>query len=147
MISEHSPLAHLHQKIDANFHPDYQWWRSPAFVYNLNDAANFAKINNITTKANLAGKKHALQANITKQLLAMMLSKSLATSTITRLDRFIPIKGDHFDQLLLQLNSLRNIAFHKDSLVPETAAHRRRVGRPWHNWTDQLMKIVSLEGL
>ena len=38
-----------------------------------------------------------------------------------------------------QKKPLREVAFHRGSLTPETAAYVRRVGRPRQNWTEQLM--------
>ena len=38
---------------------------------------------------------------------------------------------------------LRDVAFDGDTLTPRTARSMRRVGRPRHNWTDQLLQIIS----
>ena len=38
---------------------------------------------------------------------------------------------------------LKEVAFHGgDNLTPETSAYVRKVGRPKHNWTDQLVGIM-----
>ena len=37
---------------------------------------------------------------------------------------------------------LKHVAFHGDSLVPETEAFVRKVGRPRDNWTTQLTQIM-----
>ena len=37
---------------------------------------------------------------------------------------------------------LKKVAFHGDTLVPETAAFVRRVGRPRQNWTEQLLGMT-----
>ena len=39
-------------------------------------------------------------------------------------------------------HELKKIAFHRDSLTPETAAYIRRRGHPRHNWTEQLMSTL-----
>ena len=41
---------------------------------------------------------------------------------------------------------LKRVAFHGESLVPETAAWVRRVGRPRQNWTDQMLARAKAEG-
>ena len=37
---------------------------------------------------------------------------------------------------------LKHSAFHRDTLVAETAAFVRRCGRPRQNWTEQLMRAI-----
>ena len=38
---------------------------------------------------------------------------------------------------------LRDVAFHRGTFTPETAAYVRRLGRPRQNWTDQLLNMVQ----
>lgn len=41
------------------------------------------------------------------------------------------------------LEVLRDVAFHGDAPLPETAAWVRRRGRPRHTWTEQLLKVMQ----
>eukprot|EP00973_Karenia_brevis_P001530 207931-Karenia_brevis.AAC.1 len=43
-------------------------------------------------------------------------------------------------------SKLRKVAFHGNTLTPQTAAYVRRVGRPRHNWTEQVLQIMRAEG-
>ena len=40
-------------------------------------------------------------------------------------------------------SALKHVAFHGTSLVSETSAYVRRIGRPRQNWTDQLMQMMQ----
>ena len=44
-----------------------------------------------------------------------------------------------------QKQVLREVAFHKGTLIPETAYYVRRVGRPRQNWTEQVLDFARAD--
>ena len=60
------------------------------------------------------------------------LSQSIKASQLALYDQVLNNPEKHY---------LRSVAFHRDSLLPKTAAFVRRVGRPRDNWTEQVQNM------